>query len=369
MEATRNALQRHLESICSAATASDGPSFNQFRVDWPDDHGKVLIVVPTRDRVDLLKPCVDSILTTAAPEEFQLVIIDHKSTDTQTVEYLASLDGIATVMTYKGSFNYSDMNNVAVKTYGGDCRYVLLLNNDVEALEKGWLERMRSLAGRLDVGAVGATLLYPDQTIQHSGVILGLNGPADHAHKFKPFLRSTGDRDPGYLGSLSSVREWSAVTAACLMMRTELFLALGGLNVALAVGFNDTDLCLRIRAAGFKVLVDSFAVLLHKESATRANTGDIAHSADNVLFNSRWQDLLKSGDLFYNPTLSLTGVDHEIAEARGYADVVRVTRVILPTWPRGETITGPLPKTNALTVSAVASDSKTKKLRTAARER
>lgn len=333
MEATKGALQRHLKATGWAATVSDGPSFNQFRVDWPDDGRLALVVVATRDRVDLLRPCLESLRATTSPDEVRLVVVDHCSTDPETVEYLSSLAGKAAVMRYEGPFNYPAINNAAVRAHGEGCGYVLLLNNDVEATEAGWLGRMRSLARRPDVGAVGAVLLYPDGTVQHAGVIIGLNGPADHAHKFKRFRQESGGREPGYNGSLSSVREWSAATAACLMMRMEVFLAVGGLDEALTVGFNDTDLCLRIRAAGLKVLVDPFAVLLHKESATRAETREVDHPADTALFQDRWCALLESGDPFYNPALSLAGSDHELAEARGPGEVVRVTPVVLPSGP------------------------------------
>lgn len=333
MEATKGALRRHLDALGWDAAVSDGPSFNQFRVDWPDDGHPVLVVVATRDRMDLLRPCLESLRATTSPDEVRLVIIDHCSTDQETVEYLSSLAEKATVIRYEGPFNYSAMNNMAVRAHGKGCGYVLLLNNDVEAMEAGWLGRMRSLVRRPDVGAVGATLLYPDGTVQHAGVIVGLNGPADHAHKFKQFRQDAGGREPGYNGSLSSVREWSAATAACLMMRMEVFLAAGGLDETLAVGFNDTDLCLRIRATGLKILVDPFAVLLHKESATRAKTREVDHPADTTLFRERWCALLEGGDPFYNPALSLIGSDHELAEVRGPGEVVRVTRIVLPFGP------------------------------------
>ena len=272
-------------------------------------------------------------MATTRPEQVRLVIVDHGSEDPVTLDYLASLAGSAIVMRTDGPFNYPALNNAAVRAHAQGCAYVLLLNNDIEATEAGWLGRMRSLAGRADVGAVGATLLYPDETVQHAGVVLGLHGPADHAHKFKPFLHPAGGRDPGYNGSLSSVRDWSAATAACLMLRTEEFLAVGGLDEALAVGFNDADLCLRLRQKGLKVLVDPFAVLLHRESATRAETRMVEHPADNALFRDRWRMLLEAGDPFYNPALSLNGSDHEIAETKGPGTVVRVTRVVLPILP------------------------------------
>ena len=172
---------------------------------------------------------------------------------------------------------------------------------------------MRSLAGRADVGAVGATLLYPDDTIQHAGVVVGLNGPADHAHKFVPFWRRPNERNRGLTGMLLVTRDYSAVTAACLMTRSSVFESVGGFDEAFAVGFNDTDLCLRIGGTGLKILNDAYTVLYHHESATRRTSGGVAHPEDATLFRERWESVFSEGDPFYNPLFTVSGLDHRPA--------------------------------------------------------
>jgi glycosyltransferase involved in cell wall biosynthesis len=303
-EATIAALHRHFDRLKVGAKAVSGAVFNTFRVDFRDPGGRVLVVIPTRDRADLLRMSIGSLLATTPPEALDIVVIDHDSSEPELAAYLESLGDRVRVMPYSGPFNYSRMNNQAVERFGGDHDLVLFLNNDVEALEPGWLERMRALAVMEDVGAVGATLLYPDNRIQHAGVVIGPGGFAEHAMKFAPLL-DMGGRNPGYNCSLTAVRDWSAVTGACLMMPLDVFRAVGGFDETLPVGFNDTDLCLRVGERGLSVVNDGWAVLRHHESATRGRTGGTAHPEDAKLFAARWQAVLTAGDPFYNPMLSL----------------------------------------------------------------
>jgi GT2 family glycosyltransferase len=213
-------------------------------------------------------------------------------------------------------FNYAKMNNDAVRAYklsrGHLPPYVAFLNNDIEAIEGGWLEHMRGLARRDDVGVVGATLLYTNNTIQHSGVVIGLNGVADHAHKFISFRSGDGDRLTGYLESLVSTRDYSAVTAACIMSRSSVFSEVDGFDERLAVGFNDTDYCLRVGAHGYKILNDAHAVLYHHESATRIKTKHLLHPEDGDFFIKRWQEMIDEGDPFYSPLFLIRGPDHQV---------------------------------------------------------
>jgi O-antigen biosynthesis protein len=316
-EATLGALNRHLQRLGTGAKARGTEHFNQYRIDFPDDHGRVLVVIPTKNRVDLLQPCVDSILTSTSASEVTICVIDHESDDAKTREYLDAIRSRCVILSYHGSFNYARMNNWAVEK----CRerlselppYLLFANNDIEVMHEGWLERMRSLAGRSDVGAVGATLLYANDTFQHSGVLIGFNGAADHAHKFEPYLNSEGLRDRGYLSGLISTREYSAVTAACLMLRSEVFTRIGGFDERFAIGFNDTDLCLRIGELGLKVLNDGETVLHHYESATRSVTKHLSHPEDDQLLQTRWKRLITlGGDPFYSPLLSSWSPDHQV---------------------------------------------------------
>ncbi len=315
MQATMGALQGHLDRLGTGATVREGVWYNQFRVDWPANDGKILIVIPTKNKADLLKTAVDSIERHAAGADYRLVVIDHQSDEPQTRAYLKSIARRHVVMPYKGAFNFSRMNNLAVARHGQDAEFVLFLNNDIEATEDGFLDRLRRLAARSDVGAVGALLIYADKTVQHAGVIIGFNESAEHALKFQPvWLNEQGRRNLGYNCALSSTRDYSAVTAACLMTRRAVFEEVGGFDESFGIGFNDTDLCLRIGRQGYKILYDGSTLLYHYESATRSETKQVFHPEDTQRMLDRWGDLLKDGDPFYNPHLSLRTQDHVPAE-------------------------------------------------------
>jgi GT2 family glycosyltransferase len=311
MAATIGALQRHLDRTHTGARASAGPWFNQFRIDWPRSDELILIVIPTKNGRALLQTTIESIERTADGERYRLVVIDHESDDADTLAYLDTIRGRHVVMPYKGVFNFSRMNNQAVKRHGKDAAFVLFLNNDIEATQTGWLDRLRSLANRADVGAVGALLMYSDRRVQHAGVVIGFNNSADHALRLQEvFLDDTGRRNLGYNCALTSVRDYSAVTAACMMMRREVFDQVGGFDTSFGIGFNDTDLCLRIADAGYKILYDGYTILYHYESATRSQTKQVFHPSDTKRMTQRWQQILRDGDPFYNPNLSLRTQDH-----------------------------------------------------------
>ena len=317
MAATQGAIERHLARTNRRATVSAGLGFNQFRLDWPDDGGEILIVIPTKDRVDLLRQCIDSIEATEPCERYRIVVIDHRSTDPATIAYLAALPHA--VMPYAGPFNFAAMNNAAIRAHGASADYLLLLNNDVEAIGPGWLPRLRSLAARPEIGAVGPLLLYGNGRVQHAGVIVGFGGTADHAMRFAEPTSPDGTRNPGYNSSLTSLRDFSAVTAACLMMRRDAFERIGGFDEAFAVGFNDTDLCLRLREAGYGVLYDGHTLLRHHESATRAADKALADPTDDDRrFRARWPDFFSGSDPFYNPWLAMDGGDHRLRRDAGW---------------------------------------------------
>lgn len=322
-QATVDALNRHLQRMKLPAVARPGVAFNVHKIDWIDDGGKTLVIIPTKDGLDLLKPCVTSILATTSRDTVDVLIIDHESKDPKTRRYLANPPVGVRVMPYSGVFNFSRMNNVAARAFGSDYQYLLFMNNDIEAIEAGWLESMRSHAARPSVGAVGATLLYDDRRVQHSGVIIGIGGSADHGHKFIPFDSGRNGRTLGYNCSLVSTRDYSAVTAACLMMPSEVFFGVDGYDEDLVIGYNDTDLCLRVSALGYQVLNDASAVLYHHESATRSKTDQVDHPADGGIFVRRWADLLAKGDPFYSPLLSLK-FDHRPGDFTTRSAAVRV---------------------------------------------
>jgi GT2 family glycosyltransferase len=206
------------------------------------------------------------------------------------------------VVPYPGAFNFAAINNAGVARARGE--HVVLLNNDTEVIAGQWLEAMLEHSQRREVGAVGARLLYPDGRIQHAGVVLGLGGVAGHSHKHRPA------EQPGALASVAIVRNYSAVTAACLMMRRALYLELGGMNERdLAVAFNDVDLCLRIRAAGYRVVYTPYATLYHHESASRGFDLD----GSEVLWMRRTWGPALARDPYYNPNLTTVREDFSLA--------------------------------------------------------
>ena len=262
--------------------------------------GKVTIIIPTRDRLALLQKCIDSIECKTEYENYEIVIVNNASRERATLEYLARTPH--RVIHDAGPFNFSRLNNRAAREVDGD--YLLLLNNDIEVISGEWLSAMVEHAQRPEVGAVGAKLLYPDNRVQHAGVILGLGGVANHSHRFVD-----GYSDLGYFGFANRIRNYSAVTAACLMIRRELFEEMGGLDEEnLAVAFNDVDLCLRLRRRGYLVVYTPYALLYHKESASR---GHIVNPNEVSYMMTNWRDEILS-DPYYNLSLTLKADDFSI---------------------------------------------------------
>jgi GT2 family glycosyltransferase len=273
------------------------------RIRWalPATAPLVSIIIPTRDRVDLLKPCIDSILRTAAqyPGPIELLVVDNDSGDPVTQAYLAELTAAspAKVLHHEGAFNWSAINNEAAREARGEV--LIFLNNDTVALAEDWCAELVANALRPEVGAVGARLLYEDGTLQHAGVVLGVEGVAGHEAVGEAPERG------GYFGRTHLQRSAAAVTGACLATRRALFLELGGFDeIHLAVAFNDVDYCLRVLAAGYRVVYDPFAVLYHFESKSRGY--DLSEAklerqrAEAAAFRARWPKIVDA-DPYYNP--------------------------------------------------------------------
>lgn len=274
------------------------------RVQWrlPKKAPSVSIIVPTRDRLDLLQPCIDSVLANAAhyPGPLELIVVDNESSEPATLEYLARLEGDARVRVLRtgGAFNYSAINNAAARAAQGEV--LIFLNNDTQVLTPDWCRELVSQALRPEVGAVGARLLYQDGTIQHCGVLLGVEGVAGH--------EGVGDSplDGGYYGRSQLLHGAAAVTAACLATRREVFLGLdGGFDeLRLQVAFNDVDYCMRVRRAGLRVVYTPFATLYHFESKSRGRETTPAqqerHRREAEAFRERWGNPVDL-DPFYNP--------------------------------------------------------------------
>lgn len=286
------------------------------RVVWPvpDPLPLVSVIIPTRDRAELLRPCLASLLGITDYGPIEVLIADNGSEEPETMALFAEWrdDPRVRVIPLPGPFNYSWLNNQAVAQARGDI--ILLLNNDTEVIEPGWLKEMVSHAVRPDVGAVGAKLLYANDTVQHAGVLLGIGWPYGVAgHIYTGAERD----DAGPFGLLSVVRTASAVTAACLAMRRDLYLAAGGLDEKnLTVAFNDVDFCLRLRESGYRNVWTPFAVLYHKESASRGEDLDgeklRRFRAEIDYMRYRWARELDN-DPFWNPNLSINSLQRILA--------------------------------------------------------
>lgn len=301
------ALDDSLRRRGIAATAEIGPFPNTFRVRRAIVREPLVsILIPFRDEPDLLRQCVSSILKKTRYHNFEIVCIDNASTDPKThavAHSLSKRDPRIHFLHYPEPFNYSAINNFGRKYAHGE--YLLFLNNDTEVLSDAWMEAMLEHAQRPEVGIVGAKLLYPDKTIQHGGVVVGLGGVAGHAHAMH-----CAD-DPGYFGRAQLIQNLSAVTFACAMARCDVYDRLGGLNESeLTIAFNDVDFCLRAREAGYLIVYTPYATVMHYESKSRGyeNTPDKLkrfHSEVHYMQN-RHHDILNAGDPYYNRNLSLT---------------------------------------------------------------
>lgn len=255
------------------AAVSAGPH-GTVRVDWPlpDPLPLVSIIVPTRDRVDLLRACLSTLEAQTAYRPFEVIVVDNGSERPETMAYLDEIDrrdGFRVIRDER-PYNYAQLNNLAVSQAEGD--YICLLNNDTEVIGSDWLTAMMRQAVRPHVGAVGARLLYDDGSIQHAGVAIGIGEAAAHAHRFQ------SREAPGYFARTHAAHYVSAVTAACLVVQKSKFLAVGGLDEQnFAVAFNDVDLCLKLQRAGWRNVYTPHATLMHHESKSRGKDFSPAH--------------------------------------------------------------------------------------------
>jgi len=311
MIAGERALNEHFARVgVDAQVESVGYGY-RVRYALPAILPLVSLLIPTRNGLKLLKQCVHSILTKTDYANYEILIIDNGSDDSATLRYLKKLGDDARIRVIRddGPFNYSALNNAAVKLAKGEI--IGLINNDVEVINPDWLSEMVSHVLRPEVGAVGARLWYSDDTLQHAGVILGVHGIAGHAHRFLP------RGNVGYCGRAALTQSFSAVTAACMLVRKAVYEEMGGLNeVELQVACNDVDFCLRLREAGYRNIWTPYAELYHHESASRGfddTPEKQARSAKEVAYmQQRWGDALWT-DPAYNPNLSLDNEDFTLA--------------------------------------------------------
>jgi glycosyltransferase involved in cell wall biosynthesis len=300
------ALEDHFRS-CGVEGVSVEQARNaaMYRVRYPipDPPPKVSLIIPTRDGCDLLRTCVSSIIDKTTYPNYEIVVVDNQSSDEETLRYFDEMQmaGVR-VLHYDKPFNYSAINNFAVEQVDADI--VGLVNNDIEVISPEWLTEMVSHAVRPEVGAVGAKLCYPNDTIQHAGVIVGLGGVAGHSH----WLRRRDE--PGYFGRMILVHNVSAVTGACLLVRREVYRKIGGLDATnLAVAFNDVDFCLRLAETGLRNVWTPHAELYHHESVSRGadNTAEKNERFNKEMYYmmDRWKDWIRR-DPCYSPLLGLS---------------------------------------------------------------
>jgi glycosyltransferase involved in cell wall biosynthesis len=310
--AGQRALDEHLKrsGIAGRAELLD---FGMYRVhyDLPAAKPLVSLIIPTRNAYELVKQCVESIRQKTTYPNYEIILVDNGSDEPQSLQYfefLSRLDNVSVVRD-EGEFNYSAINNNAVEYAKGEL--IGLINNDIEVINPDWLDEMVSLALQPNAGAIGARLWYPDDRLQHGGVIMGPLTLAGHAHKMLP----RGHH--GYFGRASLIQGMAAVTAACLIVKKSIFEEVGGLNAKeLKIAFNDVDLCLKIMAAGYENIWTPNADLYHHESATRGfedTPEKIKRFISEVEYmQSRWKKII-ANDPFYNPNLTILAEDFSVA--------------------------------------------------------
>lgn len=312
MDAARRALGEHLDRVGLVGEVEDSSIPSTYRIKYTiSGCPKVSIVIPNMDHADTLRTCISSILEKTTYENFEIVIIENNSRKEETFAYYDELktDPRIQIVTWEGKFNYSAINNFGVRE-AATGEYILLLNNDIEVITPDWLQEMLMFAQRSDVGAVGAMLYYPDDTIQHAGVILGIGGVAGHAHKNFP------RGDFGYMSRATIAQDLSVVTAACVMLPRTVWDEVGGLDETFEVAFNDVDLCMRIRKAGYLIVWTPYAELYHYESKSRGaeDTPEKKKRFEGEVrrFQARWKSELAAGDPYYNPNLTLVREDFSV---------------------------------------------------------
>ncbi len=309
MVAGEKAINQHFERIGVQAKAKLIPYGYRVRYCLPESPPLVTLIIPTRNGLSLIKQCVESIIAKTKYTNYEILVVDNGSDDVDTLKYLEklTLNKKIKVIQDDGPFNYSAINNRAVKRANGEI--VGLVNNDIEVISPDWLDEMVSHALRPDVGCVGAKLLYPNDTIQHAGILLGVTGVACHPHR--NFTRNAH----GYFSRANLIQEISAVTAACLVVRKSTYELVGGLDeINLKVAFNDVDFCIRVANAGFKNIWTPYAELYHHESATR---GQEDNPDKLARFNKELQFMMKhritKPDPAYSPNLTIYGEDFSLA--------------------------------------------------------
>lgn len=307
--AAKKALKDHLERLSLKGEVVDSSVLSSYHIKYEIEGNPLIsILIPNKDHTDDLDNCLKSIFEKSTYTNLEFIIIENNSTEKETFDYYERIQrehSNVKVVKWDSGFNYSAINNYGAGFAKGE--YILLLNNDVEIINGDCFEEMLMFAQRSDVGAVGAKLYYPDETVQHAGVILGIGGIAGHSHKDYP------RNSPGYASRASYAQNLTACTAACLMLRKDVYDEVGGLDEEFKVAFNDVDLCMKIRSKGYLIVFTPYAELYHYESKSRGaedTPEKIARFQGEIKrFEDKWKKELDEGDPYYNPNLTLVRED------------------------------------------------------------
>ena len=311
-EAGKRAIEAHYERTGIRAEVFQGEFLGLYRTRFIRPYDPLIsIIIPNKDHIDDLKRCMDSIDRNSAYQNYEYIIVENNSTEEETFAYYKKLEAEnpkVKVVYWDSVFNYSAINNYGASFAKGE--YLLLLNNDTEIINPDCLEELLGYCMRSDVGAVGARMYYEDDTIQHAGVVIGFGGIAGHCFVLQP--RGT----TGYCHRIICAQDYSAVTAACMMVRKAAFEEVGGLSEELQVAFNDIDFCMKLRRAGYLIVYNPYAELYHYESKSRGledTPEKIARfNKEIAIFEKRWPEILRDGDPYYNPNLTLKSQDFSL---------------------------------------------------------
>lgn len=315
-EAGKRAIEAHLERTGTKGEVSHTQDLGFYRVKYPVQRKPLVsVIIPNKDEKETLQTCLEMLEKNTGYQNFEIIIVENNSTTDEIFRYYKELSRNRKIhlLRWGKEFNYSAINNFAVAHAKGE--YLLFLNNDVKSINPDWLEEMLGVCQRPEVGGVGAKLIYPDNTIQHAGCVIGMGGIAGHM-----FVDMPADRT-GYLHKASLLQDMSAVTAACLLMKKEVFEQAGGFTEELAVAFNDVDLCLKVRKNGYLIVYDPYAKLYHMESKTRGaedSKEKVRRFQTEIEYmRCHWIDILKNGDPCYNKNLSLTKWNYSLKPILG----------------------------------------------------
>ena len=313
INAGKNAIIDHLERQgISAKVESTKICSLLYRIKYDlIDNPVVSIIILNKDNISILKKCIHSIIEKTTYNNYEIIIVENNSIKEETFNYYDELkifNNINIIFWTEKYFNYSILNNFALQYSNGT--HLLFLNNDIEIITPGWIEEMLMYSQRDNVGAVGVKLLFPDNTIQHAGVILNLHGLAGHI-----FSRALQNVD-GYMGRLHFVQNMSVVTAACMMIKKAIFKEVGQFSTEFFASWSDVDLCLKLRSAGYLNVWTPHAEAYHHESKTRGYPNTLEKKRifeqEITLFKEKWGKVLEAGDPYYNPNFSLNRSDYSL---------------------------------------------------------